>query len=52
MVRVRTFYRIVVDFIFIPFYIGDSNVICIMMRVCGLRRGVKDRVFERLLGGG
>jgi hypothetical protein len=52
MIRVRTFYRIVVDFIFIPFYIGDSNVVCIMMRVCGLRWGVKDRVFERLLGGG
>lgn len=30
MVRVRTFYRIVIDFIFIPFYLGDSNVVCIM----------------------
>lgn len=30
---------------------SDSNVVCIMRRRCGLRWGVKDRVFERLLGG-
>jgi len=46
-------YRLVIDFIFILFYLGVSNVVCIMRLVCGsvMGGGFKDRVFERLLVG-